>query len=154
MGERALVVLKALLWFVALSHVTVGVGIMLTPDFQRFMAGVYGADVTWTPELQYLLKPMGVFMLGLGLVGIAAALDPLRYRVVVVAFAVVLLLRVGQRVVHRDEIAEAFGLSAGRQLLNGSFFFLLALALLLLVFTVGRRRSAGGVPSQTPDVGG
>jgi len=149
MRAKALAGLKGLLWFVALSHVGVGLGIMFAPGFQEFMAGIYGADVTWSPELVYLLRPMGVFMLGLGLLGIAAALDPLRYRVVIFAFVIVLLLRVGQRVIHRDEIAMAFDLPVGRQLLNGSFFFLIALALLVLTFAAGRQRAQEAAPPHT-----
>jgi hypothetical protein len=142
MHGKALIALKGLLWFVALSHVALGLGIMLAPGFQRFMGEMYGANVTWTLELQYLLRPMGVFMLGLGVIGIAAALDPLRYRVVIHGFVLVLLLRVAQRVVHREEIAAAFDLGIGRQMVNGAFFFLIALALLALTSVVGR--GAGG----------
>lgn len=144
MHGKALTALKGLLWFVALSHVAVGLGIMLAPGFQRLMGEMYGAEVTWTLELQYLLRPMGVFMFGLGVVGIAAALDPLRYRAVIHAFVLVLLLRVAQRVVHSEEIAAAFDLGTGRQMANGAFFFLIALALLALTFVVGRGAGAGG----------
>lgn len=155
MQGSSMTALKGLLWFVALSHLAVGVVIMASPGFQQLMAEVYGAEVTWTPELVYLLRPMGVFMVGLGLVGVVAALDPVRYRAVVFAFVVVLLLRVGQRVVHRDEIAQAFDLSAGRQMLNGSFFFLIALALLALTFAAGRGgpEEADPAPARSPAPG-
>jgi hypothetical protein len=143
MQAKSTTALKGLLWFVALSHLAVGLAIMASPGLQQLMAGVYGADVTWTPELVYLLRPMGVFMVGLGLLGVAAALDPVRYRAVVFAFAIVLLLRVGQRLVHRDEIAQAFDLSVGRQMVNGSFFLVVALALLALSFAAGRSRPEG-----------
>jgi hypothetical protein len=142
--------LKGLLWFVALSHLSVGLAIMWSPGLQQLMAELYGAEVTWTPELVYLLRPMGVFMVGLGLLGVVAALDPVRYRAIIFAFVVVLLLRVGQRVVHRDEIAQAFDLPVGRQMVNGSFFLLIALALLALAFAAGRQRPKDTAPTSAP----
>lgn len=141
--------LKGLLWFVALSHIVVGLGIMVSPGLQELMAGMYGASVTWTPELRYLLKPLGVFMLGLGVLGVVAARDPLRHRAVIFTFVVVLSLRVAQRVVHREEIRAAFDLEASRMVVNGTFFALLAVALVALTLKAGSAGEPAGPSSGT-----
>ncbi|TVR56186.1 MAG: hypothetical protein EA421_04205 [Gemmatimonadales bacterium] len=135
--------LKGLLWFVALSHVTIGLGIMVSTGFQEIMGDMYGASVTWTPELHYLLKPLGVFMLGLGVLGVVAARDPLRHRAVIFTFVAVLLLRVAQRVVHREEIRGAFELETSRMAVNGTFFAVLAVALVVLTLKADRARVDG-----------
>jgi hypothetical protein len=149
MKGGALGALKGLLWFVALSHVTIGLGIMVSRRFQELMADMYGASVTWTPELHYLLKPLGVFMFGLGVLGVVAARDPLRHRAVIFTFVAVLSLRVLQRVVHRDEIQAAFELEASRMVVNGSFFGLLAVALVILTLKADRARVDGAGKGRT-----
>jgi hypothetical protein len=135
-------VLKALLWFVALSHLVIGVGGFFSTGFQSQMAMLYGARVEWTGELTYVVRMLGAFMAGLGVAGIFAARDPLRYRGVVVAFAAALLLRVAQRAVYAREIEEMFAVPPVRNVVNGVFFGVLALALLVLL-AMASRRAAG-----------
>ena len=145
MNDKALRILQVLLWVVCASHITIGGGIMISPAFQQQMEAAYGASIVWTDDLTYLARILGVFMLGLGAVGIAAAIDPLRYRVLVYGFAGVMLIRVGQRLVHHREIQETFGLETGRMIVNGVFFAALAIALIVLLQIAGARRPASPV---------
>ncbi|MAE66301.1 MAG: hypothetical protein CMJ18_18680 [Phycisphaeraceae bacterium] len=138
--NRATLLLKILLWFVSVSHLGLGAAIMVSSELQRKVASIYGAQVDWTPQFAYILRPLGAFMVALGLAGIAAALNPVRYRFVIFCFSILLLIRVAQRLLFRNEIAEVFAIDATRNLANAGFFFALAVALLALGATAGRKK--------------
>ena len=139
MNKGALGALKVVLWVVCLSHILLGGAIMLSPSLQERAAALYGAQVEWTPQFVYILRPLGAFMLVLGVVGIAAAPNPIRYRVLGYGFVVLLLIRVIQRIVFQSDIREAFALSTSRNLLNAGFFLALAVLLLVLLVLASRR---------------
>ena len=132
MRSRAILLLKVLLWVVALMHLVVGAGFNIAPGFARYMADVYGAEVHWTPELNYILRPLGAFMVALGVLAVVAALYPLRYRVITYTFVLLFLARALQRIVWASQVQEAFGISAQRNLANIIFFTFTACALVLL----------------------
>jgi hypothetical protein len=144
MKNLPLRLLQGLLWYVCCSHIAIGAGIMVSPEFQRWMASVYGVQVEWTPQFSYLLKPLGAFMLVLGSLGVAAALDPLRHRLIVYGFIGVLLLRDLQRLVYHQDLQEAFGISPERNLATGAFFFALAVGLFVLLHLAGGRAAPAG----------
>ena len=132
MKINALILLKVLMWIVAAMHLVVGLGLALTPGFARYMADVYGAEVNWTPEFSYIVRPLGTFMIGLGVVAIAAARDPIRYRIVLYALAVVFLARAAQRLIWANEVQTAFGLTNSRNVANMVFFTFVGGSILVL----------------------
>ncbi|HSR42532.1 MAG TPA: hypothetical protein VLL48_10175 [Longimicrobiales bacterium] len=125
--------LRWLLWFVSVSHLLLGLGAFLSAEFRLWVGRLYGADLVWTDELGYVAAMGAAFMVGLGVAGVAAARDPARHRAVVMAFAVVLLLRVAQRLAQPGAIEELFGIPVWRTVANAVFFAALAAALLLLL---------------------
>jgi hypothetical protein len=131
-------VLQGLLCFVCAAHVVIGVGVNLAPAFPPLMAGIYGATVDWTPQFAYILKPLGAFMLTVGLLAGIAATDPVRHQAVVYAVAVLFVIRSAQRVVFADEALRAFGITLARDVAVASSFLTLAVVLAVL----GRRVSA------------
>ena len=131
-------VLQALLCFVCAAHVVIGAGVNLAPGFPPLMAGIYGATVDWTPQFTYILKPLGAFMLTVGLLAGIAATDPARHRAIVNAVAVLFVLRSAQRMIFADETLRAFGITLARDVAVASFFLALAAALVVL----GRRVTA------------
>jgi hypothetical protein len=130
--------LQALLGLASLSHVIIGGGIMLSPEFQRTMASAYGAEVVWTAQLIYILRPMGAFMFVLGLLLAAAALDPVRHRLIVYGLCAVLLLRVLQRLTLQQDIQDAFAVSPGVNLGMAGLFLAEAIAILVLLHWPGK----------------
>ena len=132
--------LQGLLWFVCAAHVVIGVGVNLAPGFPPLMAAIYGATVDWTPQFTYILKPIGAFMLTVGLLAGIAAADPVRHAAIVYAVAALFAIRSAQRIVFADETLRAFGITLARDAAVASFFLALALALVVL----GRRVSAAG----------
>ena len=125
-------VLQVFLWGICAFHVIVGLGLNLSPAFPQFMAAYYGAEVNWTPELLYLVKPIGAFMLALGVMAAAAARDPLSHSSIVLGFVVLFVLRGIQRFAFQEEIASALSIESGRNIGNAVFFLLMAAALVWL----------------------
>ncbi len=132
--------LKALLWIVCASHLAHGLALIFSHTLQKQVALLYGAEVDWTPQFIYILRALGAFMFALGVMGVGAALDPLRYRLVVYGFAALLLIRVLQRVILQGDIREAFAITP-THLFAGSGFFL-AFSVALAVLMVSARRSS------------
>lgn len=138
--------LRVLVGLICLAHLVMGGGLMLLgEDMVRTLATAYGASVdAWSPQALYLVKPLGAFMVALGLLAGAAAKDPYRYRAVVYVIALLFVLRAAQRLIHSGEIAGTFGLTAARNTGNAAFFVAFAV---LLVALAGRVRAPKGSTS-------
>jgi hypothetical protein len=148
MSKVPLRLLQGLLAYVCLSHIVIGAGAMLSADFQKQMAHFYGVSAELSPQVVYLARPLGVFMLVLGLVGLAAVREPVRYRLLVYGFAAILLLRDLQRIVHQQELTEVFGISREWNLTVGGFFLALAVGLVVLQQLVERGASSAGAATR------
>jgi hypothetical protein len=120
------------MWFICAFHLIVGIGLNVSPAFPQFMADYYGAQVSWTPALVYLVKPLGAFMLVLGVLAGVAARNPLAHTSVVYGFVLLFSIRGLQRLIFQDEIGTAMAIDASRNLGNAIFF--LAMAAILVLF--------------------
>lgn len=140
--------LQGLLWFVCAAHIAIGAGLNLIPGMGPFMAKLYGAELAWTPEFTYILKPLGVFMFTLGVIGTAAARDPLRHGMIVYGFAMLFVLRSLQRWFFAQEIADHLGIATGRNLGNSIFFLALAAALVVLHRLAQKQPAGIPMPAQ------
>ena len=132
MNSKTLTALKALLWLIFLFHVSIGLGLNVAPAFPQAVADYYGADVNWTPELLYIVKPVGAFMIAFGSLAVVAARDPVRYAPIVYAFVLLFTIRGLQRLVFQSEISSALAIDSGRNIGNAAFFLLMAVVLVLL----------------------
>jgi hypothetical protein len=141
MNSNVLRVLQGLMWFVCAFHVAVGVGLNLAgQNFIDTMADLYGAEhKDWSPQFLYILRPLGAFMLALGIVAAAAALDPRRYRAVIWAFVVLFAIRATHRIPFSDDVETIFGIAASRSMEQMLFFYVLAATLLILERLIDRQ---------------
>ena len=133
MRSSALPLLKAVMWFIAAFHLVMGGGLMVSHPFQRMAVGVYGASVTWTPQIIYLARIIGSFAFVLGVMALAAAIDPLRHKIVVYGFVTLFVVRDVHRLVFAREIEAAFGLPAHMNLVTNLFFISQAVAVFVLL---------------------
>jgi hypothetical protein len=133
MKSKQLIVLQVFLWLICAFHVIVGIGVNVSPEFPQFVAQYYGAEVNWTPELKYFVKPVGAFMLALGVMAGVAARNPLGYSSIVYGFVLLFVVRGLQRLIFQGEIEAAFDVASGRNLGNAVFFLLMAAGLVLLL---------------------
>jgi hypothetical protein len=140
-NNKWLSVLKAFLWFICAFHLVVGIGLNVSAAFPQAVAEYYGATVQWTPEFMYIVKPIGAFMIAIGIMAGAAARDPLGHRSVVYGLVALFAIRGLQRIVFREEIASALAIGSERNIANAIFFLLMAIAL-LVVFRAASHRAA------------
>lgn len=138
MNTKMIGLLKAFLWVIAAFHLIVGIGLNVWSEFPQVMAAYYGATVDWTPAFLYIVKPVGAFMIALGVMAVAAARDPLGHCTVVYGFVVLFVLRGLQRIVFQEEIANAVGIAADRNIINAIVFLVMAAALFLLFRAAGK----------------
>lgn len=125
--------LKVLLWLVCVTHIVQGVAGVCSPSAAVNLAkGFYGAQLELMPAIVHLLRILGVYMIAIGILGAVAARDPEKSRPVIWTIAVLLLIRVLQRVLHADEIHQTFGISEFRIWFQAVYFAILAGALLYL----------------------
>ena len=103
----------------------------------------------WTPELTYVLRVLGAFMLALGGIGVMAARDPLSHPGIVIMFAALLTIRVLQRAVFSNDIQNLFAISSWRLWSTALIFLVLALALVGLL-VVCRMDRLGGEAQKGP----
>ena len=139
MKFNTLGVLKILLWFIAAFHLIVGMGLNVSPEFPQLMAQYYGAQVNWTPEFLYIVKPIGAFMFALGVMAALAARDPLSNVSVVYGFVVLFAFRGLQRLIFQSEIESAVAIASGRNFTAAIFFLLMGAALLVILRFAGKQ---------------
>ncbi|MDH3265709.1 MAG: hypothetical protein OEM25_01980 [Gammaproteobacteria bacterium] len=142
MKSKTFSILQVFLWGVCAFHVIVGIGLNVSASFPQTVAEYYGAQVAWTPELLYIVKPVGAFMLALGALAGVAARDPLAHRAIVYGFVMLFTMRGLQRIVFQNEIGTALGIESGRNIGNALVFLLMAAALVFLLRAVGRSAGA------------
>lgn len=142
MKVNALAVLRFFLWFSCAFHLIVGIGLNLSPAFPQVMAGYYGASVEFTPQFLYILKPLGAFMIMVGLVVMAAARDPLNNGAIVHGLVALLAIRGLQRFAFQDAIVNDLAIESSRNVANGIAFLLLAAVFLVLFKLAEKERSA------------
>jgi hypothetical protein len=141
MNSNLLRALQGLMWFVCAFHVAVGVGLNVAdPSFIDTMADFYGAEQKdWNAQFLYILRPLGAFMLALGIVAAAAAIDPRRYRAVIWAFVVLFAIRATHRILFTEDVETIFGIANSRSMVQMVFFYVLAAALLVLERLIDRQ---------------
>jgi uncharacterized protein DUF4345 len=125
---------RVLLALVGLAHLALGLTANLAPPetLARVVSDSYGATLEVTPQMQHVLRILGVFMIGIGMMALWACGNPQRHPTVVLGIVAILLLRVLQRVMLAKEIETAFNISPARLWVQAGFFLIIAVALFLL----------------------
>jgi heme A synthase len=106
------------------------------------------ASFTMTPELNYVRKPLGIYVAMFGALLLYAATDPVRHRAVITWGALLLLGRGVQRLLITGELHEVFGIPMGLNVLHCAY--LIALAVTLLVLRPRRAQPPGGGAGRVP----
>jgi len=134
--------LSRFLWIVCAFHILVGLSLNVDLGLKEWVGGtLYNTQVDWSDgQFAYIMKPLGAFMIALGVMAAMAARDPLGNRPIILGFAVLFTMRGLQRLLFMNEIESVFAIPSSRSLLQMVVMLSLALALVLLL----RAASAGG----------
>jgi hypothetical protein len=134
MVMKKAIAFRVVLTVVGLAHLLLGVAANLGPPemLTKIVTQFYGASLDLTPQMHHVLRILGAFMVGIGLMALWACANPQRHQAVVFGIIAILIVRVVQRIVFAREISKAFDLSPTRLWLQVAFFALTALALFAL----------------------
>lgn len=125
---------RLLLALVGLAHLALGLTANLAPPdtIATVVSDSYGATLDVTPQMHHVLRILGVFMIGIGLMALWACGRPQRHPTVVLGIVAILLLRVLQRVMLANEIQSTFHISPARIWIQAGFFLITAVVLFAL----------------------
>ena len=133
--------LSRFLWIVCAFHILVGLSLNVDIGLREGVgSSLYNAQVDWSDgQFAYIMKPLGAFMIALGVMAAMAARDPLGNRPIIIGFAVLFTMRGLQRLLFMDEIERVFAIPSSRSLMQ--MVVMLSLAVVLVVLL--RAASAG-----------
>jgi hypothetical protein len=101
--------------FLSLDHLSTGLlGVFAPQRAIRIYRGLFGIQFPESPEIVAVLKPWGALAVFAAVATIFPIVDPLRYRGVLIALLVLLLLRIMIRFSARATATALFGLSPQR----------------------------------------
>jgi hypothetical protein len=140
--------LSLFLWIVCAFHFFVGVSLNVDLGLKEWVGGtLYNATVDWSNgQFTYIIKPLGAFMIALGVMAGLAARNPLGNRPIIYGFAFLFTLRGLQRLMFMKEIETAFAIPASRSMMQMAVMLALALGLVVLLRSAS---SAQGSPATT-----
>jgi hypothetical protein len=99
----------------SLDHFSTGLlGVFAPQRAMRIYRGLFGLQFPASPEIVAVLKPWGALAVFAAIATIFPIMDPLRYRGVLIALLVLLILRIMIRFSARATAAALFGLSSRR----------------------------------------
>ena len=122
-------------------HVLVGLSLNVDLGLREWVgSSLYNAQVDWSDgQFAYIMKPLGAFMIALGVMAAMAARNPLGNRAIIIGFAILFTMRGLQRLLYMQEIERVFAIPSSRSLIQMVVMLTLALGLVLLL----REASAG-----------
>jgi hypothetical protein len=98
--------------------ITSTMGICFPHRAAKLYERMFGATMPLTPELIAVLKPWGALGIFASLAGLLPVFDPVRYRGVLYALLVLLILRVVIRIWNASAAQQHFNLSLGRNVFH------------------------------------
>lgn len=127
--------LSRFLWVVCAFHVLIGLSLNVDLGLKEWVgSSLYNAQVDWSDgQFTYIMKPLGAFMIALGVMAALAARDPLGNRPIIIGFVLLFTMRGLQRLLFMDEIEQVFAIPSSRSLIQMVVMLSMAVALWLLL---------------------
>lgn len=128
-------------------HILVGLSLNVDLGLKEWVgSSLYNAQVDWSDgQFAYIMKPLGAFMIALGIMAAMAARNPLGHRSIIIGFAILFTMRGLQRLLYMNEIESVFAIPSSRSLVQMVVMLSLAAALMLLL-----RAASGGAERPVP----
>jgi hypothetical protein len=126
--------LRIVLIVVCVPHLTLGLtGYFAPVDLVTQVLKIfYNATVTLTPQLQHAARIVGAYMLAFSVLSALALWKPEQNRHIINGVIILLLLRVGQRMIFAAQIHEVFQIPYWYHWGQSAFFLAIAVALFFL----------------------
>lgn len=137
--KKSYAALRALLGFICVYHVLVGVIAFMPAEVVRESArALLGLELPETPALYQVVKSFGVYALAFGVMMGVAAWNPVKNRALITIGVVLFALRVAQRLTNLEDMRGSFGLSEARNLGTVAVVAVIGLALAWLRLQIYR----------------
>lgn len=122
------------LWFVCAFHILIGLSLNVDLGLREWVgSSLYNARVDWSDgQFAYIMKPLGAFMIALGVMAAMAARNPLGNPAIIIGFVVLFTMRGLQRLLYKSEIESVFAIPTSRSMIQMVVMLALALGLFLL----------------------
>ena len=144
----ALRALRLLLWFIAGYQFAVGFLLSASPRFAALVVQLFGAQVEWTDQFTFILKPLGAYMLMTGLVAAGAARARVPHPAITRSIAALFAINSLYRILFFQHIERTFGIATWH--LAGQVVTLLLMAVALVLLTNGAMRETDAVAGDRP----
>src|SRR5687768_9015681 len=113
--NRGNMLARVMLVWVALGHIITGLPLLFSGEGgMRIAQRMYGASFEPDTQALYLVRPLGVYLLAMGIIQLRAAMDPWRMRAVIDVTILIFVLRQIQRIFWAPAMFETFGLTPAR----------------------------------------
>lgn len=133
MGGHSYRLLQVALVVAGIPPLGFGLAAMIDAKYvQRIIRTFSGAVARPTAELNYLLKPLGVYLVAFGVMLLVAMADPARYRSLIVLGSVVLFARGVQRLMLTKELNRLFQIPVAVNIRHCIYLFSIAATLFFL----------------------
>lgn len=125
--------IRLVLCSIALFHGLLGFcGLFLSGERIKIIAAVYGASLTITPQVDYIIRIAAAYMIFAAILGIFAIANPEKNKAIIYGLIVLMTARFVGLVICAKQEHEIFNVAYSKITLDGILF--VTLIMLLLVF--------------------
>ncbi len=125
------------LGLLALDHLFTGTLALFFPKKAiKMYQTIFGAQVPESREYFVILKPWGALGIFAGLVGLLPIIDPQKYKLVLVAFVILLIMRLIYRLRFQKDTKNFLRLSGKRNLLHVGLILICAVIIVIEISTL------------------
>lgn len=137
-------ILRCLLVITAIFPIFYGIcGMLSSQLIANISQALSGAQIQVTPEMSYLIKPLGAYIFMVGILCLYCAKQPKQNLACIVWIALLLLLRAGQRALLTPELFKLFQIPYWKNLGHSLYLALLAGSLLFFALRIRSKRKEG-----------
>ncbi len=97
----------------------------------KAVSAIYGGSMTMTPQLDYIVRMMGAYILAVAIMALLALINPAKSRLVIYGLISLMLLRFLDVVAFGKQAHEAFKIPMARVWGDGIIFLILAVFLFI-----------------------
>ena len=80
----------------------------------KAVAIFYGASLTTTPQVDYIVRMLGAYIISIAFLALFALLDPKRNKAIINGLIILMLLRFLEVLIFARQVHEAFSISMGK----------------------------------------
>lgn len=141
--------LKIVLWVIAVYHLVFGAVLLTGFNVENLARSVLGAQMEINDQVDYMLKPLGIYTMVFGGLALLTALNPLRHRPMLIGIMALYVLRLLNHLMQMDTLREVFKVPDSTS--YRSIGILAVITILLAIFWPRREPALAGAGKSTEE---